>query len=156
MDQWAESSLKNTKIWNIQNLHQIQHCCIGPQRPICGVFFLAPFTAASCCFLRTNQKYTSTRKVRRGETETEDRMQASEKRLKTKEKIWCPEPVFVDLLRSPGIDSQPGGTVRQPYLSYRPARLHRLPESIPRNQFLGSINVYKHKLCFANQEFHVQ
>jgi len=37
-----------------------------------------------------------------------------------------PEPVFVNLLRSPGIDSQPGGPVRQPSLSYRPARLHRL------------------------------
>jgi hypothetical protein len=42
-----------------------------------------------------------------------------------------PEPVFVDLLRSPGIDSQPGGPVRQPYLTYRPARLYRLAESIP-------------------------
>jgi hypothetical protein len=30
-------------------------------------------------------------------------------------------PVFVNILRSPGIDSQPGGPVRQPYLSYRPA-----------------------------------
>ncbi len=41
------------------------------------------------------------------------------------------EPVFVDLLRSPGIDSQPGGSVRQPYLTLRPARQHRLAESIP-------------------------
>ncbi len=57
-----------------------------------------------------------------------------------------PEPVFVDLLRSPGIDFQPGGPVRQPYLSYRLARLHRLAESIPRNRFLGSINVYKYGL----------
>jgi hypothetical protein len=31
------------------------------------------------------------------------------------------EPVFVNLLRSPGIDSQPDGPVRQPDLSYRPA-----------------------------------
>jgi hypothetical protein len=30
---------------------------------------------------------------------------------------YC-EPVFVDLLRSPGSDSQPGGPVRQPYLLY--------------------------------------
>ncbi len=37
-----------------------------------------------------------------------------------------PEPEFVILLRSPGIDSQPGGPLRQPYLTYRPARLHRL------------------------------
>jgi hypothetical protein len=41
------------------------------------------------------------------------------------------ELVFVDLLRSPRIDSQPGGPVRQPYLSYRPDRLHRLAESNP-------------------------
>ncbi len=33
--------------------------------------------------------------------------------------------------RSPGIDSQHGGPVRQPYLSYWPARLHRLAKSIP-------------------------
>jgi hypothetical protein len=36
------------------------------------------------------------------------------------------EPVFVNPLRSPGIDSQPGGPVRQSYLTYRPAWLHRL------------------------------
>jgi hypothetical protein len=42
--------------------------------------------------------------------------------------------------------SQPGGSVQQPYLSYRPARLHSLAESIPRNRFLGSINVYKYGL----------
>jgi hypothetical protein len=40
-----------------------------------------------------------------------------------------------NLLRRPGIDSQPGGSVRQPYLTYRPARLHRLAS--------GSLNVYK-------------
>ncbi len=33
------------------------------------------------------------------------------------------EPVFVNLLRSPGIDSQPGLPVQQPYLSYRPSML---------------------------------
>jgi hypothetical protein len=33
------------------------------------------------------------------------------------------EPVFCKRLRSPGIDSQPGGPVRQTYLSYRPTRL---------------------------------
>jgi hypothetical protein len=36
----------------------------------------------------------------------------------------CAEFVFVDLLRSPEIDSQPGG--------YRPAKLHRLAESVLR------------------------
>ncbi len=35
------------------------------------------------------------------------------------------------------------GTVQQPYLSYWPARLHRLAESIPWNRFLGPLNVYK-------------
>ena len=40
-------------------------------------------------------------------------------------------PVFVNLLRGLGIGSQPSGPVQQPFLSYRPARLHRLTESIP-------------------------
>jgi hypothetical protein len=53
-------------------------------------------------------------------------------------------PEFVNLLRSPRIDYQSGGQVRHPYLSYRPDRLHRLAELIPRNQFLGSLNVYKY------------
>jgi hypothetical protein len=57
-----------------------------------------------------------------------------------------PEPVFVNLLRSPGIDSQPGGPVRQPCLLYRPAKLNRLAESISRNRFPGSLNVYKYGL----------
>ncbi len=54
--------------------------------------------------------------------------------------------VFVNLLRSPGIDPYPGGPVQEPYLLYRPAMLHNLAESIPRNRFLGSINVYKYGL----------
>ncbi len=33
--------------------------------------------------------------------------------------VWVlPEPVFVNLLRSPGIESQPDGPVRQSYLTY--------------------------------------
>jgi hypothetical protein len=60
------------------------------------------------------------------------------------------EPVFVNLLRSPGVDSQPGGPERQPYFSYLSARLHRLAESISRNRFLGSINVYKYGLWKDN------
>ncbi len=56
------------------------------------------------------------------------------------------EPVFANLLRSPRIDSQTGGMVRQPYLLYRPARLHRLAKSIPRNRFPGSFNVIKYGL----------
>jgi hypothetical protein len=58
-----------------------------------------------------------------------------------------PESEFVHLLRSPRTVSQPGGPVRQPYLTYRPARLHRLAESIPWNRFLGSLNVYKFGHC---------
>jgi hypothetical protein len=54
-----------------------------------------------------------------------------------------PESVFVNLLRSPGIDSQPGGPVRQPFMTYRPVRLAEFDslESI-----LGSLNVYKYGL----------
>ncbi len=51
------------------------------------------------------------------------------------------EAEFVNLLRSPGIDSQLGGPVRKGYLTYWPARL--LAESIPWNRFLGSLNIYK-------------
>jgi hypothetical protein len=36
---------------------------------------------------------------------------------------YSTEPVFVNLLRSPRIDSQTGGPVLKPYLSYRPAKL---------------------------------
>jgi hypothetical protein len=57
-----------------------------------------------------------------------------------------PEPVFVNLFRSPGIDSQPDGPVQQTYLSYRSAMLHRQVESNPLNRFLVSLNVYKYGL----------
>jgi hypothetical protein len=42
------------------------------------------------------------------------------------------EPEFLNLLRSPGIDSQPGGPVRQPLFNVPAARLQKLAESIPR------------------------
>ncbi len=54
--------------------------------------------------------------------------------------------VFVNLLRSPGIDSQSGGPVPQSYLSYRPARIQRLAESI-----LVSLNVYKYGLSIFKE-----
>ncbi len=42
------------------------------------------------------------------------------------ERSWnYTQPEFVNLL-CPGIGSQPGGPVRQPYLTYRLGRLHRL------------------------------
>ena len=41
--------------------------------------------------------------------------------LSTLDSIDYPEPVFVNLLRSPGIDYQHGGPVQQPYLLYLPA-----------------------------------
>ncbi len=56
------------------------------------------------------------------------------------------EPVFVNLVRSAGIDSQPvrNGTTT---LFVIPARqANSLEESIPRNRFLGSLNVYKYGL----------
>jgi hypothetical protein len=56
------------------------------------------------------------------------------------------EPLFVNLFRSTGIDSQPDGPVQQPYLSYRPAMIHRLAKSNSRNRFLVSLNVYKYGL----------
>ncbi len=37
--------------------------------------------------------------------------------------MWS-EPVFVNLLKSPGTNSRPGVAVGQPYLSYRPAARH--------------------------------
>jgi hypothetical protein len=53
--------------------------------------------------------------------------------LETCQKKVYREPEFVNLfLRSPGIDSQPGGpVVRKPYLTNRPARLYGLAKSIP-------------------------
>jgi hypothetical protein len=60
--------------------------------------------------------------------------------------LGTPETVFVNLLRSSGIDNTEG----QPYLSYRPSRLNRLAESIPRTRFLGSINVYKYGHTLQN------
>jgi hypothetical protein len=63
------------------------------------------------------------------------------------------EPVFVNLLRIPGIYSQSGGPVRKPFSLYRHARLLRLAESISRNRFLGSINVYKYGLRTPSEGF---
>ncbi len=55
--------------------------------------------------------------------------------------------IICKLFKIPEIDSQPGGPVRQLYLSYMPARrLPRLSESIPRNRSLGSLKIYKYGL----------
>ncbi len=53
-----------------------------------------------------------------------------------------------NLLRSPGVDSQPDGPVRQPYLSYRPAMLHRQVESNPRNRFSFTNTGSVHQLLY--------
>jgi hypothetical protein len=53
-------------------------------------------------------------------------------------------------LRGAGIDYQPAGPVRQPYLLYWPARLHRLEESIPRNRFQVSLKVLKYRLLVSS------
>ncbi len=47
--------------------------------------------------------------------------------------------------------TSPGGPVRHPYLLYRPARLHRQAEWIPRNRFLASLNVYKYRLSYRSK-----
>ncbi len=49
-----------------------------------------------------------------------------------------------------------GSPVRQPYLSYRPVRLHRLAESIPRNWFLVTLNVYRYGLCISMWYMHIK
>ncbi len=66
-----------------------------------------------------------------------------------------PESEFLNLLGSPWIDSQHGGAIKQPFMTYRPARLciHRLAESIPWNRFLGSLRVYKFWLWSGLQAF---
>ncbi len=46
---------------------------------------------------------------------------------------------MVNLLKSLGNDSQPDGPARQPYLTYRPANLQRLAESISWNRLLDSL-----------------
>jgi hypothetical protein len=57
-----------------------------------------------------------------------------------------PEPVFVNLLRSPGIDSQPGMAGRY---NNNPICRTGPPGYIAwRNRFLGSLNVYKYGLWF--------
>jgi hypothetical protein len=38
-------------------------------------------------------------------------------------------------------------------LWYRPASLHRLAESIPWNRLLGSLNVYKFRLCWTTSQW---
>ncbi len=48
------------------------------------------------------------------------------------------EPEFVNLLWSPGFDSQPGGPLLQP----KAGGMDSL-ESIPWNRILGSLNIYK-------------
>jgi hypothetical protein len=48
---------------------------------------------------------------------------------------WAPQS-----LRIPSLA---GGPVWQPYLTYRPARLQKLAESIPWNRVLGFLNIYR-------------
>jgi hypothetical protein len=66
------------------------------------------------------------------------------------------EPVFVDLLRRPGIDSQPGGPVRNPSCRTGPPGYIGWRNRFPRNRFLGSINVYKSGLWTLLQYSSVQ
>ncbi len=61
---------------------------------------------------------------------------------------WWAEPVFVNLSLSleNRFPTWRAGTARQPYLSYRPARLQYIGWQ---NRFLGCINVYKYGLRVA-------
>jgi hypothetical protein len=54
-----------------------------------------------------------------------------------------PEESILGLLRCAGILEQSVGARNRVgiWLSYRPARLHRMAELIPWNRFLGSLNV---------------
>jgi hypothetical protein len=52
--------------------------------------------------------------------------------------ILLAEPEFVNLLRGPGIESQPGEPERQPYLTYQTARARICrPFKESRNRFLA-------------------
>ncbi len=55
--------------------------------------------------------------------------------------------------KGPGIDSQHGGPVRWPYLMYRPARSHRVAESIPGLLKRLQIRALKYKICVQNTHF---
>jgi hypothetical protein len=55
------------------------------------------------------------------------------------------KPEFVNHWRSPGIDSQPGRPVQQPYMTYRPTTGYR---------FLGFLNVYKFGLGIVTKGMH--
>jgi hypothetical protein len=46
--------------------------------------------------------------------------------------------------------AMPAGMITLFVVSYRPARLHRLAESIPWNRFLGFLNIYKCGLSFLS------
>ncbi len=65
-----------------------------------------------------------------------------------------PEPEFVNLLRSPGINSQLGVPVRQPYLTY-----HTDPSGYIgwRNRFLGigswAPQTFTNSLCYEENNF---
>jgi hypothetical protein len=63
--------------------------------------------------------------------------------------LWQnPELEFVNLKGAQESIPSLAGRYDNPFLTYRPAWLHRLAESIPWNRFLGSVNVYKIGLHF--------
>jgi hypothetical protein len=65
------------------------------------------------------------------------------KQIWTSTHFFCAEPEFVNNKEAQESIPRNRFLVRQPYLSYRPARLRRLAESIAWNRFLGSFNVDK-------------
>jgi hypothetical protein len=68
----------------------------------------------------------------------------------SKQKVWPLPILFPQQLSIAGILEQSMGAKKRDGkgLSYRPAWLHRLAESIPRNRFLGFLKVLKDRLCF--------
>ncbi len=122
--------------YTASTLYTPSFCTVVQERACPRVQFILPPThqKINCQQLETNPYSSITEPICSGQRVHKG----------TNESVFFAEPVFVNLLRSPGIDSQLVGPERQPYLSYRPARLHRLAESVPRNRFLDSFIVYKY------------
>jgi hypothetical protein len=78
-------------------------------------------------------------------TKTERSLKAGSLKMNTTLE-YCTKPVFVDHLRCPGIDYQPGGPVRQLFFRNGPPSYIGLRNRISWNQFLDSINDYKYGL----------
>jgi hypothetical protein len=77
----------------------------------------------------------------------EEKALAREEKFQARRETFCRARIFKPL-KEPRNRFSAWGPVRQPYLTYRPARLHSLSETIHWNRLLVSWNVYKYGLCF--------